>query len=291
MKPMLSAKLDNLAKVKWPILASPKLDGIRCVILNGVPVTRNLKHVPNRSVFRTLRELNLPALDGELIVGDPTHPDCYRTTNSGIMSQDGEPDWAFYVFDIYAEGAFEGRLAYAEKYVRQFKRRCPRIRLVPHEKLYDEAALLAYEQARLAEGYEGVMGRSMDGYYKQGRSTVLEGGLWKLKRFVDSEAVILGFDEQMHNANEAKKNALGRTERSSHKANKVPKGTLGAIHVRDIYSNVEFDIGTGFTDEERAEIWESRDAWLGEIVKYKSLPIGVKEKPRFPVYLGKRADL
>ena len=38
-------------------------------------------------------------LDGELIVGEPNAVDVYRTTNSGVMSADGEPDVKFYVFD------------------------------------------------------------------------------------------------------------------------------------------------------------------------------------------------
>ena len=115
-----------------------------------------------------------------------------------------------------------------------------------------------------------------------------EGGLWKLKRFEDSEAVILGFDEEMHNANEATTDNLGHSKRSSHKANKTGKGVLGALKVKDVGTGVEFDIGTGFDASERAHIWTSRKAWMGLTVKYKFLPIGVKDKPRHPVYLGLR---
>src|ERR1700743_2525812 len=67
---------------------------------------------------------------------------------------------------------------------------------------------------------------------------------------------------------------------------------LGGFHVRDIYSGVEFDIGTGFTLEQRKNLW---DAWqknpkhlLGHIVKYKHFPVGVVDKPRHPIFLGFR---
>src|SRR5690606_29022945 len=124
-----------------------------------------------------------------------------------------------------------------------------------------------------------------------GRATLREGWLWKLKRFEDSEAVILDFEERMHNANVAKTNALGYKERSSHKENLVPMGTLGALKVRDVKTGVEFDIGTGFSDLERQRMWDIRDRWLGRVVKYKFLPVGVKDKPRHPVYLGPRTDI
>ena len=45
--------------------------------------------------------------------------------------------------------------------------------------------------------------------YKQGRGTFREGIIYKLKRFEDSEAVIIGFVEQMTNQNVLEKDELG----------------------------------------------------------------------------------
>lgn len=289
MKPMLSAALTDPASVRYPVLCSPKLDGIRCLMNGRTPMTRNGKPIPNKSIRDTLYGLNLPPFDGELVVGDPKAPDCYRVTNSGVMSHDGEPDWTFWVFDVIGDGPFETRIAQAKALVQKLGHK--RIRVVPHLLIKSEEALMEYEKNHLVAGYEGVMGRSLGGAYKQGRSTLRDGMLWKLKRFTDGEARVVGFDEQMHNANEAKKNLFGRTERSSHKANMVPKGTLGALKVVDTQTGTDFDIGTGFTDAERAEIWADREGWLGRVVKYKSLAVGVKERPRHPVYLGQRGDL
>ena len=115
-----------------------------------------------------------------------------------------------------------------------------------------------------------------------------EAALLKLKRFVDSEARILGIYEQMHNTNVATRNKAGKIERSSARSGKVGKGVAGGVHVVDLKSGVEFDIGTGFTDAQRADIYASPERYIGQIVKYKYLNIGVKEKPRHPTFLGFR---
>jgi DNA ligase 1 len=76
---MLSGKCPkDLTGIKYPILASPKLDGIRCIMINGVAMSRTLKPIPNLYVQERLK--NLPnGLDGELIVGNPTNPDVFNT--------------------------------------------------------------------------------------------------------------------------------------------------------------------------------------------------------------------
>jgi DNA ligase-1 len=49
-------------------------------------------------------------------------------------------------------------------------------------------------------------------------------------------------------------------------------------------------MGTGFTAEERARIWSIRTSVVGMLVKYKSFLVGVKDKPRHPVFLGFRDE-
>ena len=51
---------------------------------------------------------------------------------------------------------------------------------------------------------------------------------------------------------------------------------------------VEFSCGTGFSDAERADIWNNRDRYRGQFAKYKHFPVGVKDAPRHPVFLGWR---
>lgn len=289
MKPNLSATCDDLSALAYPVLASPKLDGIRVLIIDGKVYSRNMKLIPNAFVQAELKGIS-QHLDGEIIVGDPKADDCYRKTNSGVMSRDGEPDFTFWIFDNFAmPDGFKDRLASIKEYVKASKR--PRLRVVPHVLKKNVEELAEYEAQHLSAGYEGIMVRGPYSLYKEGRSTLREGGLAKIKRFLDSEAVILGFDEQQHNGNVATKDELGRTKRSSHKAGKTGKGVMGALKVRDVYSGVEFDVGTGFSDAERADIWGNRESYAGKTIKYKFLPVGVKDKPRHPVYLGLRSDL
>lgn len=280
-KPLLASPVD-LETLKFPTLASPKLDGIRCLIIDGVAMSRSLKPIRNEYVQKVLGKPEYNGLDGELIVGDPWATDCYNVTNSGVMSKDGEPDFCFHVFDRWdmPDTPYVDRLAAIKVEDWPFIS-------VPQAVMMSMNDLLHYEDQCLQRGYEGIMIRSGDGKYKYGRSTAKEGILLKLKRFVDAEYKIVGFEERMHNANEATKNALGQTERSTHKENLVGRGDLGAL-VLETADGLRFNCGTGFTDSSRSEIWSNRDRYLGQFAKIKSFLIGVKDLPRFPVFLGMR---
>lgn len=283
IKVMLAAKCEDLSKLLFPLLASPKLDGVRAIVEDGVVKSRTDKPIPNKHVQKLFGKKIFNGLDGELIVGSPTASDVYRKTTSGVMTQEGEPNVWFYVFDDYLQ-------------VQPFKYRTLSVnrkdkRIIPCQQYHITKIedLLGLEAYKIDAGYEGLILRNPEAPYKFGRSTFKEQGMVKLKRFVDSEAVILEILGLMQNNNEAKINSLGKTERSSHKANKVMLPKMGALKVRDIYTDVEFDIGTGFDDEERKKFWDID--YVGKIVKYKYLAVGVKDKPRHPVFLGFREDI
>lgn len=296
-EPMLASPLKNGALPKFPCYASPKLDGVRNIIFDGV-YSRKLKKIPNAHVQQLLDRQEFANLDGELVVGPPNADDVYRKTMSGVMSRDGEPDVKMMVFDVVPTKGWYGLTADAS-----FTERLTRLHgiveadktgvlvLVEQVAVFNEEELTALEEKWLAMGYEGAMIRSPHGAYKFGRSTVREGHLLKLKRFCDSEAEVLECLELEHNDNVAEKNELGRTKRSSHKAGKRAGGTLGALRVRDVKTGVEFQIGSGFTDQDRSELWTIRTEMPGSFVKYSYFPTGSKDKPRFPVYLGRRSEI
>ncbi|WP_018609559.1 ATP-dependent DNA ligase [Uliginosibacterium gangwonense] len=279
-KPILASPAD-LKNLSWPLLASAKLDGIRAIVIDGVVLSRKLKPIPNLHVQKLFAKYE--HFDGELIVGDPTSKSCFRDTTSGVMSVDGEPDVKFYVFDHIAES----NAPYSKRIKRvKASSTAKHIVRVAQHLVQDLDQLLALERQHLDAGYEGLILRDPEGCYKHGRSTAREGILLKLKRFEDSEAEVIGLVEQMHNGNEATTDNLGRTKRSSHKANKTGKGTLGALQVR--WGEIEFEIGTGLDDELRQKIWDNQNHYMGKLVKFKYFPVGVKEKPRHPVFLGFR---
>ncbi len=286
MKPMLAATLTNMQALKFPTLASEKLDGIRCIVKEGVALSRSLKPIPNAYVQHLFGRQELDGLDGELIVGATTSKTCYRDTNSGVMSTNGEPDVVFHAFDCWSDPdlPFKDRLALAGDLVEARER----LTLVRHIRAESVEDVLTFEEARLSEGHEGVMLRNPWGGYKHGRATEKSQDLLKLKRFTDAEAVIVGMEELMHNGNEAMTDHLGHTKRSSHQANKSGKGTMGALVVRDTATGVEFNIGTGFTEKERLTFWLNETFYVGKVVKYKHFAVGAKDLPRFPTFLGMR---
>ena len=286
---MLAAAAD-LKKIQYPVLGFPKIDGIRAVIHNRQALSRKLIALPNQFIQGFFSNEHYQGLDGELVVGSATDPLCIKHSTSGVMSRDGAPDFTFYVFDKwdYSDN-YVHRMHAARQQIEQIN--AARVRHLGGTHITREDDLLSFEAQQLDLGYEGIILRSHDGVYKHGRSTVREGGLLKLKRFSDSEAEVLEVIEEQFNGNEAQKDNLGRTKRSSAKAGKVGKGRAGALRVRDRNTGVEFEVGTGLTDADKAEWW----AWwcLGgkrptRLVKYKYFPVGMQERPRHPVYLSWR---
>ena len=295
-KPML-ATAAQISRLRFPLYASPKLDGIRAVVREGSVVSRNLKPIPNAQVQAAFGLHGLTGLDGELIVGPSTAPDVFRATSSGVMSSHGSPDVVFHVFDCVRDpcAPFVERQAHAEELVAGFGGVLddqPRIVIVEQRLVLSLAELLAMEEDFLNDGYEGLMLRDGGAPYKYGRGTVTAQDLLKLKRFEDAEAVIIGFDELLHNSNEATINDVGIRSRSTAKAGLVGRETLGALRVRGItghFAGCEFNVGTGLDAATRELIWTMREDWLGRVIKYKYFPIGSKGAPRFPVFLGERS--
>jgi DNA ligase-1 len=261
------------------------LDGVRALVLDGIVLSRSLKPIPNKFVQRMFGISAFEGFDGELMVGPSNAPDVFRQTTSGVMSPDGEPDVKFHVFDLHdmPNTPFHERVQLVARRCDQWARVCS----VPQTTVRTFADIELLFQDALDRGFEGLVLRNPFGLYKFGRSTVKEAGLLKMKPFADAEAVVLNMVELMHNENEAFTNELGRTARSYSKAGKVPGGVLGALVCRTP-EGIEFEIGTGFSADERLQLWHKRSAFIGRSVKYKSLTIGVKDKPRHAVFLGFR---
>lgn len=288
MKPMLAATITDPTKLTFPLLASPKLDGIRCIIFGGQVLSRSLKLIPNKYTQSLFRNKLLENMDGELIVGNPAAPDVFNVTTSGVMAKEGEPDVRFYPFDFLNSSPYYQR----NKLVHDLSNLI-RVNAVNQFQVEDLEGLLKLETKFLQQGFEGIMLRRPDGFYKHGRSTLKEGYLMKLKRFEDGEAEVLGMTELMHNSNEITMNELCQKERSSKKSGMIGRDTMGSLLVRDTKTGVEFELGTGFSAEQRAWWWAQRHLYLGtctgyHLIKYKFQPVGVKDKPRFPVYKGLR---
>lgn len=271
--------------IDWTnVWMSPKYDGIRALIKDGVVMSKNLLPIPSQFVQRRFgNRPELEGIDGELILGSPTDEQVYNKTLSFVMAKKdkGEADITLFAYDRFSIPTDE----YFKRYetIRsdwQFVEKVPQLPVTSLEHFYE------MEKHYVELGYEGNMMRAFRGpnsFYKYGHATPAEGTLMKCKRLEDFEAQIIGFEEQMKNNNEAKQDAYGHTKRSSHKENKTGKGTLGKLLMRTA-EGVEFKVGIlkGYTDKDRLAIWENQEFYLNQWCKCQKLAVGEKNLPRHP---------
>jgi DNA ligase-1 len=291
-KPMLAPHEDPMSypdyfkKLKYPLLCSPKYDGVRCIIKNHIAYSRTFKPIPSRQVQDQLNDLE--HFDGELIVGEPTDYNVYNRTQSHVMSIDKpNVDLRYYVFD-YTHPDFLN-----SPFTTRFLKLCDMsisnisVFIVEQEYIESKIRLLEYEEECLERGFEGIMMKSCCGYYKQGRGTFNQGLIYKLKRFQDDEGVIVGFEEGKSNQNVQERDELGYAKRSTAKAGMVPTDTLGKFIVN--FKGMEIEVAPGsFNHDERKHIWQNQLRYQGSYLKFRHFTHGVKDKPRFPRAIGFR---
>ena len=281
---------DYFKKLQYPLLCSPKYDGIRCIVKSGKCLSRSGKILPS---FQVQEEFSgFKDFDGEIIEGNATDFNVYNRTQSHVMSEDKLGELTFFVFDYTANDwllkPFYERLEMAEAMIESYN--VANIKLVKHEYVDTYEELIAFENKCLEAGFEGIMMRNPVSHYKQGRGTFREGIIYKLKRFEDSEGTIISFQEQMTNQNTLEKDELGYAKRSYSKEGLVPADTLGRFIVE--WNGQELDIAPGnFTHSERKAIWDNQDKYKGELLKFRYFNHGIKDKPRFPRAIGFRDEI
>ena len=130
----------------------------------------------------------------------------------------------------------------------------------------DTSKILEILNEQVAAKNEGIMLNIVDAPYHFGRTW----DLLKVKLFKDCDLVITGFEEG---------------------TNKL-QGTLGAL-ILD-YKGNELRCGSGFSDEQRAEIWANRDQYLGKIAEIKYFEETTNQNGgislRFPTFKDIRTD-
>jgi DNA ligase-1 len=280
---MLAATVTDRTKLRFPYLASPKLDGIRCLVLNGQVLSRSFKPIRNKHIQAAL--CNLPNMDGELIVGDAFSGDVFNRTTRGVMSASGVPAFTYHVFDTLADlrVPFDKRLAAAHNTWHKD------VQVVPHTLVWTLNDLSQYEADMLQQGYEGVMLRHPDAYYKCGRATATENSLWKLKQFTDGEILVTKVLEGVINTNPTYKDELGETTRSMRQDGMQPSGKVGTIVGVDTSSRQTLEVSPGkMTHDQRRYYWVAQDHIVGKLIKYKCFSYGSIDVPRFATFQGFR---
>lgn len=292
---MLPETLKDSSQLSWqtPWQASAKLDGFRCGVRDGVALSRNLKPIRNQYIQSCLGLKKYNGLDGELIVGAPTPQfegdAVIGRTSSGVTSVKGEPEFTFWVFDDFGFHAhpFKQRIGRVEDRLEDYGRSY--LRHVTHTELFNSVQLEDFELSAVESGFEGVILRHPEGPYKHGRSTPTEGHLWRIKRFIDGEAVITGVREGHYNGNAAGADELGRVKRSTVKAGMSPNGLVGTIVGVDRKTGQLIEMSPGcMTHEERGFYLRRPKALVGKVAKYKAFAYGVKHALRHVTFQALR---
>ena len=256
---------NALKRMKYPVLASIKKDGIRAVRLNGTLMSRTIKEIPNVSIRR--RSLCMPGgMDMELCNDDL---DFYEVESIVMSREHKDSDKIeFYLLDWYQpEVGYMRRIHDMFKWWQGNKFNFDIVCESPAVCTDADALMQFFLDVEKQKG-EGICFRTLQSPYKFGRSTLKEQYLVKLCRFVTAEAEIIGIKEAISEAD-------------------IPKGILGAFVCRTM-DGVEFKIGTGFNMKQRNEYFT--DKVIGKTVTFKCKKFGEKVKPRSPVFKGFRTE-
>lgn len=273
-----------------------KYDGIRCQANAGSVDGKSLLPHPNHFIQATYGKEEYNGFEFEVIVTengiyDPTS--CCRKTTSFLNSFHEVVEHQAILFDnnrLHAL-AFHSRFQTIQDYCATsgvFK--------VPEFEIVTSVdKLLEFELKMLKQNMEGIIIRNPSLPYRPGESSP-RGELFRLKRYIHEEAEILEVFMAKKNNNEAKINALGLQERSSHKANMEEKEEIiGFVcrTIKDIHDpwsgRLLFPKGTvtkvsatTIKQDERRRLYPIRDQLIGKLIKFKSFPKGTKDQPRFP---------
>jgi DNA ligase-1 len=294
-RPMLAPGEDPLSypdyfdKLKYPLLCSPKYDGIRCIVRNKLTMSRSMKLLPSKQVQTTFGKEEYNYFDGELIEGSENDPGVYNRTQSHVMSENKPGNLTFFVFD-YTHPDYINRPFFERLGEIRIDNSDMDVRLVEHIEVNNYDELIYYENKCLDNGFEGIMMRSPVGHYKMGRGTFKESLIYKLKRFKDDECIIVDMLPMMENHNTLEVDELGYAKRSSHKDNLVASEMVGKFIVW--YKGQELEVAPGsFDHKERTSIYFNKNAFIGKYLKFRYFEHGVKDKPRFPRALGFRTTI
>ncbi len=289
-------------KLQFPLLVSPKVDGIRCVVKRVETFDFDADFKPislgtqNTCMSRTL--IKLPSAqvqslfshfldcDGELIEGDETDFNVCNRTQSFVMSDEKHSDsLSFRVFDCAAvdlcRSDFEVRLEYVQGLIDNYSILFPdsNVSLIQHDWCDTLEELLAIEERYLSLGYEGVMMRSPFGPYKHGRGTFKEGYIYKLKRFKDDEAVLVGIETGKTNLNPDIRSNFGTAKRQTLKANMIESDLAGTLMGSFKGLTIEVAPGT-LSHDERKHMLACPEEYIGRSFTFRHFPHGAKDLPR-----------
>jgi DNA ligase-1 len=235
---------------------SEKLDGVRAY-WNG---TRFLSRLGNEFTAPAYFTKELPrgvVLDGELFGGRKK----FQFTVGIVKSSAKSAFWKNLTYQVFdapeLRKPFEERLAYLEENFGEGKG-LEFVRVVEHCKCKSQAQLLSKLKEVEKEGAEGLMLRQPGSMYHNGRS----GSLLKVKSIHDYEAKVL-----------------------AHERGKGKNASCTGALLCVLPNGKKFSVGSGLTDKDRRS-----PPKIGAIITFRFQELTDSGIPRFPRYIGLRAD-
>ncbi len=273
---MMLADTYSARKAKFPMWAEPKLDGYRFQLIfsgsdrgrviqrSGAEYTARLGFLAEQIADAVNQRFPRGvAIDGEAFCESWNKTTTLVKTESDIDRSELE-FWAFDLVDperpdetLWSRKARLGELIVSSG--------STNVTLTPHTTVENEADVENVFEKFLDGDYEGAMLKDPDAVYVGKRSSA-----WmKYKPWASTDGKIVGFQP-----------GTRRLE-----------GTLGALML-EMPDGSEVEVGTGFTDALRHQIWAERDERLGNWVEFKHQkdPKAVASY-RFPVFLRFRTDM
>ena len=250
-------------------LASEKLDGVRAYWDGRNLLSRNGKILAVPEGWRA----HFPsfALDGELYTARGEFEKIQSIVMDKMPSATAWSEVKFYIFDVpEGGGGLLERLSELEKFIAKNPQAGQNLKIIKQVKVKDNAEFEAFTEQIVAKGGEGAVAREPNAPYERKRSK----NALKYKKFKDAECEVTAV-----NAGTGK--YAGLMGSVTCKA----LSAAGSNSDEQIASGVKFKIGSGFSDEERAN-----PPKIGSIITYKYQNLTAKGVPRFPVFLRVRED-
>lgn len=289
---------EHFASLTFPVFASFKEDGVRCLtrepnnpkFCRCVPVSRSFKPIRNEYINASLRTFAPSGLDGELVVrGSNGIFLNFHDTQSAVMSVEGNPNYQFRVFDSFEryDMPFMFRIKDYKHAIRDIGDHSL-VTFIEQIRCADADELFAFYQTALSLKKEGIVVRSLHGHYKQGRVTLKERIMFKVVDFQREEAVVVGWEPMMTNCNVATEDEFGRTKRSKHSSGLITQPLLGAW-LAESPKWGRFNV-SGFTAFQRDHFWRNRESFRSKTFTFKYKSHGSLDSPRHPIFLGFRSS-
>lgn len=282
----------------YPLMGFRKVDGVRASHLKGFFHGRSMDPFKNHALNALFHHPMYAGFDGELTIDglltDETLDGetlCSLTTGLTNRSKlkKGETELpsnaVWNLFDYLAPDLLDKE--YLQRYTALASLldhpcgRSAKVHLLPFVWINNADEARAWIVDCLELNFEGAIFRDPKAKHKSGRATASKNDFWRYKPVSDKDAIVIEVYEAMTNNNEKTTNSRGHSERSSHKENKVAKGSAGGFIALDVLTGKQVRIPAGrLKAGEKVEVWENRADYVGRPFKYESLDVGVKDEPR-----------